>query len=265
MVYRYCAFSLSLLLISVIITGCAGARKEWEIVKAEDTVDMYEYFLREHPQGKLAEEARMCLAWKKTKLQHTITAYVVFMGLYPHGKLAEEARATLLRLLKSRDTLRKAKIVKIVVDQGYSYRSSSDLHIIEDFSLPFEDVARQLLNSFGIDVTNDINKADAILEIESSGQALEHTYTDEIGLYKREHLVYGGARLFGTIVLTTPDRSSSIKRAFEGEKVRYKIRLDLSIGRERLRSAPFGDLFQQTFVPEVTQIIKGIFDPIEDL
>jgi hypothetical protein len=91
--------AIATLLFSLII-GCATAQKHWDAAISADTIAVYEQFLRQHPKGELAEQARSRLDqlitqrdWESTSSADTIAAYDQFLRQHPKGELAEQARS----------------------------------------------------------------------------------------------------------------------------------------------------------------------------
>ena len=77
-------------------------QSRFETAKSVDTIEAYEAFLKQYPEGVLANEARIRLNnlyeerdWNDTNLRNTITAYEEFLKKYPRGKFVDEARSKL--------------------------------------------------------------------------------------------------------------------------------------------------------------------------
>jgi len=77
----------------------------WEVARAANTIAAYEEFLRNHPSGKLADQARIRLElystqrdWQIARTTDTIPAYEEFLSKHPSGGLADQARIRLEEL-----------------------------------------------------------------------------------------------------------------------------------------------------------------------
>jgi outer membrane protein assembly factor BamD (BamD/ComL family) len=75
------------------------AQRDWKSTRLVDTIPGYEDFLRNHPQGELAEQARSRVKamkadlrdWEKALQMNTIKGYANFLEQHPNSPFAEEA------------------------------------------------------------------------------------------------------------------------------------------------------------------------------
>lgn len=92
--FPFIAFACLLLLLS----ACSGEKNAWEDATTQNTAQAYEDFLKAHPDGEFAIEAKAqieSIYLDQAKKTNTITAYQDFLQRYPDGKLAEEAQSQL--------------------------------------------------------------------------------------------------------------------------------------------------------------------------
>ncbi len=92
-------------MILALITGCGTMKNRWETTKSADDIPAYEDFLKEYPEGDLANLAKARLnalheqmAWGDAEAKDTLSAYEDFIGKYPLGKFGKDARARLENL-----------------------------------------------------------------------------------------------------------------------------------------------------------------------
>ncbi len=89
------------LLVVLFIVGCATMHSRWKDAESINTIAAYEEFLRQYPDGELADNARSKieeLYFKQTKRRDTIWAYEGFLRKYPQGKFTEQAHMRLKEL-----------------------------------------------------------------------------------------------------------------------------------------------------------------------
>jgi len=87
-------------------------QSSWEATKSADTITAYEDFLKNYPEGDLADQARVRQNelyeesdWKDAEAKNTVTAYQDFVKKHPHGrhKNSADARLEMLSLSKATD------------------------------------------------------------------------------------------------------------------------------------------------------------------
>jgi hypothetical protein len=93
------------------VTACATIQSSWEATKSADTITAYEDFLKDYPEGDLADQARVRQNelyeerdWKDADAKNTVAAYQDFVKKYPHGRHKDNADARLELLSISRAT-----------------------------------------------------------------------------------------------------------------------------------------------------------------
>jgi outer membrane protein assembly factor BamD (BamD/ComL family) len=84
------------------VAACATMQSSWDATKSADTIAAYEDFLKKHPDGDLAEQARVRRYelyeerdWKDAEASNTIAVYEGFMKNYPQGRYKNDVSARL--------------------------------------------------------------------------------------------------------------------------------------------------------------------------
>ena len=80
----------------VLAAGCSSENKHWEEAQAVDTIEAYESFLEQHPEGKFRDQAMVriaSVALDEARLIGTVEAYQRWLELYPDNTLAPEVGA----------------------------------------------------------------------------------------------------------------------------------------------------------------------------
>ncbi len=78
--------------IILILSGCGAEEEAWMEAKEADTIESYEEFLEEYPEGEFAELAMEAIDWKNAQETHTSKSYRLFIIRHPQGEYTEEAR-----------------------------------------------------------------------------------------------------------------------------------------------------------------------------
>lgn len=93
------------LLAALALGGCAD-RREWRNAEAADTIEAYEAYLAQHPQGDYVPPAERRLAelkeardWRIATDRDTADAYRAFIDAYPKGRWVSEARIRIQNFL----------------------------------------------------------------------------------------------------------------------------------------------------------------------
>jgi hypothetical protein len=220
---RRCLWSCLIPLLVIAITTCTPLiRREWQVAVEANSVEAYETFLRQHPNGLLAEDVASRL----------------------------EAFLTIARSIRS---------VRVSVDEFYSADRTQDA--IKDVQLPFAVLTRDLLKFAAIDVSASGEEADAVILVDVEGSALAQSYAapDErhsVGDSTPRIRQFAGARLWGTLSLQTPNVTIHT-RAFQGTiapPARIVRAVYMSPG-----AAPFADLLRTCFGPELAGMILTLY------
>ncbi len=90
----------------ILIAGCATMQSRWETTESADTVAGYEEFLKEYPEGDLADRARARRKelheqrdWEEAEAIKTISAYEEYIKSHPQGRHRDDATARIEALL----------------------------------------------------------------------------------------------------------------------------------------------------------------------
>jgi outer membrane protein assembly factor BamD (BamD/ComL family) len=89
------------ILLSILITGCATHKKDWEKTKNINTIEAYQSFLSNYPKSRFKIQAKtnlLKLGWEKAKSIHTVDAFQEFLTQHPNSNEARQARAQIDRL-----------------------------------------------------------------------------------------------------------------------------------------------------------------------
>ena len=207
----------------LVVASCAPPiRRDWKAAVAANNVEAYDRFLRQHPEGSLAEDVRDRL---------------------------EEFLAI----------ARSIRFVSVSVDESYS--ADRTLDAINGVELPFASLTRELLEFAGVDVVGAAEDDDAVIVINVEGSALAQSYAvpDErhsIAATSPRTRQYSGARMAGTISLQTPALILHT-RAFHGAKL-PPDRIAQAIYKSA-SDAPFADLLRTTFGPELAGLVGTLY------
>lgn len=89
------AFVVTILLCLLTMVACSAEKRDWNRAESLHNTSSYEEFLKHHPDGKFAQEARLrieTLYFEKAQAANTVEAFQDFSKRYPDGKLAQEAQ-----------------------------------------------------------------------------------------------------------------------------------------------------------------------------
>jgi len=105
------------------MVGCDTTKKDWETAKAENTIQAFEDFLKQHPKGQFADSAQSrieAIYFEQAQTTNTIQAYEEFLKQYPEGKFVDEARSMLEEIYPSflKDKVLKIKSISASVGKG---------------------------------------------------------------------------------------------------------------------------------------------------
>ena len=99
------ATAVLLLLAALALGGCAD-RREWRNAQAADTIEAYEAYLAQRPQGDYVPPAQRRLAelkeqrdWRIATERDTAEAYRAFIDAHPKGRWVSEARIRIQNFL----------------------------------------------------------------------------------------------------------------------------------------------------------------------
>jgi len=111
---------LFVILPAALFIGCASEKKDLINAKSANTIPAYEAFLEKHPEGALADSARLYMEriyFHRADSVNTITAFEGFLEQYPQGLLSDSARVRIDNLLPPAPELTGLKIVSTESDR----------------------------------------------------------------------------------------------------------------------------------------------------
>jgi HEAT repeat protein len=241
-------FFLFLLVLAIIVAGCATTQNRWQKTESTDTIKAYEDFLKENPESSYAEKAKQRireLRYNQAVKENTRPSYHKFVEDYPEGRFTEDVLSRLKKLTRQEQVkaFRSIKAVRIIVNQSYEKA--------KDVSLPFEDWTAKLLKNAGLKVVGtNAKRYGALIRIKAAGKPLG-------AVYSLERYEYAGASLSGTISFEIPN-IPSYKESFKAT-----IKPPDKIGSVRMGAsdAPFWEAFraQGSFLPKIFEIMGEYF------
>ncbi len=91
-----------MLFVLVFLGGCATMQSHWQAAKSADTIEAYEEFLKQYPEGDLSNQTRKRLDslyeksdWKDSNQKNTIADFEEFLKKYPLGRFTDEVHSQL--------------------------------------------------------------------------------------------------------------------------------------------------------------------------
>lgn len=200
--------------------------------------------------------------WKAADQANTIQAYEVFLGQFPEGELATEAR---LRLGASYDLLRGFTALHLVVEESYSSVPAS--RSMDGYSLPFGDSVRELLQLVDVSVVDGSDDgADGALRIQVEGRALGNAYAAPnrrgyVSSSMAKTMQFAGATLSGSISLQAAT-GAAYRLHFSG--IQAPPDRITSSDFPSPHDAPFPEVFAASFAPAMAQVIGDLhgIDPL---
>jgi hypothetical protein len=92
---------LLLVISTMVLSGCAGHKSPWEQAQTVNTIEAYQDFLAQHPQGEFADKARARiqeLRYRRALAENTIEACEDFIHIYLEGEFVDSIRVQLEQL-----------------------------------------------------------------------------------------------------------------------------------------------------------------------
>lgn len=106
---------LAILIIAIagfLISGCSAEESTWTAAVEAGTIEGYQEYLDNYPEGKYVNEARDSMAWVKASNEDTIESYDQYLTRYPSGEYASKA----LELIEGR--LIPGTLKLVIVDKA---------------------------------------------------------------------------------------------------------------------------------------------------
>lgn len=75
----------------LLFPGCAAEEDAWKAATQTDTIEGYEEYLKEYPDGEYVSEANEEIAWKVASKDDSVKSYEKYLDNYPDGEYAKEA------------------------------------------------------------------------------------------------------------------------------------------------------------------------------
>jgi hypothetical protein len=101
--------------------------EDWSKANAEDTVEAYDRYLRDHPDGPHADAAGLRMtrlkeqgSWNQARNTETVDSYLKYLKLYPEGQYADEARSK-IEIIKSSIEADKARLLQDMKNNPQDY------------------------------------------------------------------------------------------------------------------------------------------------
>ncbi len=92
---------LFLIILAVLIAGCASQESMFNKAKKDNSVEAYENFLQKYPDGEFSVQAKSQLAkleYQQTKKINSIEAYEKYLEKYPDSEFSVQAKSQLAKL-----------------------------------------------------------------------------------------------------------------------------------------------------------------------
>ncbi len=97
--------TVPLLIIAATLLACSSTESDWNKAQAANTATAYQDFLKQHPSGAHAQEARDRLqkiqddqAWSDAQSANTLEAYQQYLQKQPNGAHAQDAQTQITSL-----------------------------------------------------------------------------------------------------------------------------------------------------------------------
>jgi outer membrane protein assembly factor BamD (BamD/ComL family) len=197
--------------------SCSNEKKDWKNAEAKNTIEAYNEFLSEHPEGSFADKARFKILkiqksyFEEAESKNTIQAYEDFLKQFPKGSFADKARSKIQEIEKfnfkeaeSKNTMpayqmyleqyphgRYADQARLRIENLHNERHPAfkqtktiKIKVSQSYSedqavyLPFESLASGFFQCAGLEVVGEeATHSDVTLSINAKGKALGITYT----------------------------------------------------------------------------------------
>lgn len=131
---RKVVFQILLILIigSIVnVSGCKNNEEEfWKKVQSENTIAMYEEYIKKYPNGNYTDQARAAIeeiaTYEKVCSENNIESYKRYLKQYPHGRYVSQLEEKVLKLKFS-----EGKVIRIMVMQNYEKANKVNLPFYE--------------------------------------------------------------------------------------------------------------------------------------
>jgi hypothetical protein len=154
------------LVIVLLLVGCSSESRDWETAKKSNTVEAYEKYLKDYPEGDHSVEAKKVLdnrAWEQARKSDSVEEYKTYLELFPEGNYRAVAK----------DRLRYLKIKEMPVLEGVLDGALTMGFLRDSSSLMLE--ARELSWCLSFPLQSD----DCSVQSDYSHSRWEVTYTSD--------------------------------------------------------------------------------------
>jgi cell division protein FtsN len=100
--------TITVLLLSTALFACSSTESDWNKAQSANTVTAYQDFLKQHPDGPHAQEARNRVqkmtddqAWSEAQATNTVEAYQQYLQKEPTGTHAQDAQTQITSLQRA--------------------------------------------------------------------------------------------------------------------------------------------------------------------
>lgn len=224
--YMYCLVFIMMLL----LTGCSNEKNDWQEAKTENTMQLFEDFIKKYPKSTLIDSA----AYQIEKLQYDevvghdkLNEYNRFIEQYPNSIFMDSINDKIVRL-SIRDA-QKSKDIMLVVEYINSYPSNKMIH--EFLITPEKIVEIKSPQKLNEDITTAIKATDngAIITIElrippkrkisSDLSVLKNWKTSGAGSLIQQLSVGDGGKITGISYYATGENGLTLKKDFSRETI----------------------------------------------
>lgn len=170
-----------IILISLSTFSCRNANNpenEWLIAKSLNDINVYEYFIYRNPDCIYIDSAKYCISklfetvyFREMQKRNTIYSYSKYLEKFPVGIYSEPAKMNIDRI-KNGAIINLNNINKVFIKYTENYG-------INDFNILDHTFWNNFVFYNDLILTDNIDSADIIIEIEAYGKALGKNYVPE--------------------------------------------------------------------------------------
>ena len=121
-----------IVILAAVLSSCTTIERDWQKATQLNSLEIYNRFLRKHPQSEFANAAQTRIAeleqsdWRKTTDLNTVKDYKVFLRKYPNGKFTALAEVRIQDLVNSA-TCRERKELFLIIQEDLSKETREKL------------------------------------------------------------------------------------------------------------------------------------------
>jgi formylglycine-generating enzyme required for sulfatase activity len=130
-----------MLVLVTLLSGCAE-RNDWKKAQQTNTIESYQAFLKQYPNGKFTEKAKTTLEkaeWDKATQSKMVGDLLVYLKKYPKSSFVAQAKAEVDKLImpKGKDNALMVMIPEGEFEMGYNDGDEDEKPIHKVFLKPF--------------------------------------------------------------------------------------------------------------------------------